>query len=60
MRFFAAGEGAVPYRGWMPGFMSREGSVKIKAGRPIDWQIDSSKVAIDWANSQFLTSECTG
>lgn len=50
----------MPYRGWMPGFMSREGSVKIKAGRPIDWQIDSSKVAIDWANSQFLTSECTG
>lgn len=33
---------------------------KIKAGRLIDWQIGSSEVAIDWANSQFLTSSTLG
>lgn len=33
---------------------------KIKAGRLIDWQIGSSKVAIDRANSRFLTLEYTG
>lgn len=40
--------------------MLRGSGRKVEAGRPIDRQIDSSKVAIDWASSQFLTSKCIG
>lgn len=56
--FVAAGERTwAKYRRSAP---CREGAVGRLKQVDIDWQIDSCKVAIDWANSQFLTPWCTG